>query len=177
MKNKPKITLIHGDITKIHADAIVNAAHPTLLGGGGVDGAIHRAAGVELFKECTKIREEKYREGLPIGEAVGTKVYNLEKNGVKIIIHTTGPRYFRGDPKLLGNCYLNSLKLAEENNCKSIAFPAISTGAFGMPIEFSAQTVKDVLENYSSEVIKEVILVLYKQEDYGVYGEFFISSI
>jgi len=165
----PKISVILGDITKIKADAIVNAAHPTLLGGGGVDGAIHKSAGRELLDECRKIREGQYKEGLPVGEAVATKAYNLEKNGVKFIIHTTGPRYFRGDPKLLRNCYINSLKLAEEHKCKSIAFPAISTGAFGMPIEYSAKVVKEVLDKYESTTIENIKLVLFNDEDLKVY--------
>jgi len=169
-----KISIIKGDITKIKADAIVNAAHPTLLGGGGVDGAIHRAAGQELLRECMKIRkEEKYKEGLPVGEAVSTNPYHLKNNGVKIIIHTTGPRYFRGNPELLRNCYINSLKLAEEHKCKSIAFPAISTGAFGMPIEYSAKVVKEVLKEYKPGIIEEVILVLFDEDDLGVYRRVF----
>jgi O-acetyl-ADP-ribose deacetylase (regulator of RNase III) len=161
-----KITIIQGDITKIKADAIVNAANKTLLGCGGVDGAIHRTAGKELFKECLQIRKEKYPNGLPIGEAVATKAYNLP---AKIIIHTVGPRYSSENLNLLKNCYINSLKIAEENKCKTIAFPSISTGAYGAPIEKTVKIVKEVLNNYNSKIIKEVILVLYCEEDYKIY--------
>jgi O-acetyl-ADP-ribose deacetylase len=161
-----KISIIQGDITQINADAIVNAAHPTLLGGGGVDGAIHRVAGPELFKECAQIRNNQYPEGLPIGEAVLTKAYGLP---AKFIIHTVGPRYYSEDADLLKNCYLNALRLAEEEGCETIAFPAISTGAYGCPIEKSAEIVKEVLESYESDVIKEIILVLFGVEDLRVY--------
>jgi O-acetyl-ADP-ribose deacetylase (regulator of RNase III) len=160
-----QLQIIQGDITKIQAEAIVNAAHPTLLGGSGVDGAVHRAAGKELLKECMKIRAEQYKEGLPVGEAVVTKAYGLEKDGVKLIIHTTGPRYFRGNPEKLRNCYINSLKLAEEHNCKSIVFPAISTGAFGMPMEYSIKVVKEVMDNYEFNEIERVILCFRAEED------------
>ena len=171
---KPKITIIKSDITQVHADAIVNAAgvgFGTMIGSG-VTGAIRMAAGPELLKECTELRIKKYPNGIPTGEAIFTKAYNLEKtNNVKIIIHTVGPRYYSGDINLLKNCYINSLRLAEENDCKTIAFPAISTGAFGCPIEKSAQIVKDVLENYpfKPEIIEEIILVLFKQEDFNIY--------
>jgi len=166
---KPKITIIKSDITKIKADAIVNAAHHTLMGGGGVDGAIHRTAGSDLIKECIKLRNEKYPHGLNTGEAVATKSYGI--NQAKILIHTVGPRFYSGDINLLKNCYINSLKLAEENNCKSIAFPAIATGAYGVPIEKSAEIVKGVLDNYifKEGIIEEIILVLWKEEDLDVY--------
>jgi O-acetyl-ADP-ribose deacetylase (regulator of RNase III) len=176
---KPKITIIKSDITKIKADAIVNAAHHTLMGGGGVDGAIHRTAGSDLIKEFIKLRNEKYLHGLNTGEAVATKAYNLEKtNNVKIIIHTVGPRFYNGDLDLLKNCYINSLKLAEENNCKSIAFPAIATGAYGVPIEKSAEIVRNVLNSYEFKegIIEEVILVLWREEDKLVYEEIILHN-
>ena len=164
-----KITIIKGDITKIKADAIVNAAGVGFGNaiGGGVAGAIRRAAGLELVKECRQLSKDKYPNGLPTGEAVITKAYNLP---AKIIIHTVGPRYYSEDINLLKNCYVNCLNLAEENNCESIAFPAISTGAFGCPIEKSAEIVKEILENFKSEIIKEVILVLFDEGDLGVYN-------
>ncbi|MBI2629848.1 macro domain-containing protein [Candidatus Pacearchaeota archaeon] len=146
-----KLTIIKGNITKVKADAIVNAAHHTLMGGGGVDGAIHKAAGKELLEEYIKLRGEKLPDGLGTGEAIVTKAYNLP---AKFIIHTVGPRYYSENINLLENCYINCLKLAEENNCESIAFPAISTGAYGCPIEKSAEIVKKVLNNFKSKIIK-----------------------
>jgi O-acetyl-ADP-ribose deacetylase (regulator of RNase III) len=162
-----KISILQGDLTKVKADAIVNAAHHTLMGGGGVDGAIHKNAGSELIEECIKLRNDKLPNGLRTGEAVATKAYNLP---AKIIIHTVGPRYYSDNLDLLKNCYINSLKLAEDNGCKSIAFPAIATGAYGTPIEKSAEIVKEVLDNYKSNIIKEVILVLFDKEDFEVYN-------
>ena len=164
-----KISIIKGDITEIKADAIVNAANSSLMGGAGVDGAIHRKAGPELLEECIQLRK-KYPKGLPIGEAVVTRAYNLN---TKIIIHTVGPVYERDDINLLKNCYRNSLKCAEEHKCKSIAFPAISTGFYGVPIEKSAKIVKDVLKNYSSNIIGEVMLILYDANSYNVYKKIF----
>jgi O-acetyl-ADP-ribose deacetylase (regulator of RNase III) len=162
-----KISIIQGDITNVKADAIVNAAHHTLMGGGGVDGSIHKNAGSELIEECIKLRNDKLPNGLATGEAVATKAYNLP---AKIIIHTVGPRYYSDNLDLLKNCYINSLKLAEDNSCNSIAFPAIATGAYGTPIEKSAEIVKEVLENYKSNIIEEVILVLFDKEDFEVYN-------
>ena len=165
-----KITLLKGDITKVKADAIVNAANSGMLEGGVVDGAIRYAAGKSLLEECIKLRKEKIPDGLKTGEAIQTKAYNLP---AKIIIHTVGPKYYSEDIGLLKNCYINCLKLAEENNCESIAFPAISTGAYGCPIEKSAKIVKEVLSNYIARSLKEVILVLYSQKDYDVYNKEF----
>ena len=164
------IRVVLGDITQIKADVIVNAANSNLLGGGGVDGAIHRAAGPELLKECQEIRKNIYPNGLPIGQAVATKRYNLH---TKIIVHTVGPKYYSQDINLLKNCYLNSLKIAEENNCSSIAFPAISTGAYGVPIEKSAEIVSGILKSFKSKNIEEIILVLHTKEDFEVYQKTF----
>ena len=161
-----KISIVKGDITKIKADAIVNAANSGMLGGGGVDGAIRRVAGPGLQDECLKLRKEIIPDGLETGKAIVTEAYNLP---AKIIIHTVGPRYYSGNINLLKDCYVNSLKLAEENNCESIAFPAISTGAYGCPIEKSAEIVKEILANYQSNVIKEIILVLFDEGDYETY--------
>lgn len=163
---KPEIEIKKGDITKLAADAIVNAANSSLMGGGGVDGAIHRAAGKELLIACKKIREEKLPNGLPTGQAVITKGFNLP---AKYVIHTVGPVFKRDDINLLAQCYLNALQLAEENNCQSIAFPAISTGVYGVPIEVSVKTVKEALAKFESQIIKKIILVLFSASDYQLY--------
>ena len=161
------IKLIQGDITKIKADAIVNAANTTLLGGGGVDGAIHRAGGPEILAECRRIG------GCPTGEAVITTAGKLP---AKYVIHAVGPVWHNGkynEDQLLANAYLNSLKIAEKNNVKTIAFPNISTGAYRFPKERAAkialQTVKDFLKN--SKVVKEVIFVCYDDENYEIYKQ------
>jgi O-acetyl-ADP-ribose deacetylase len=159
-----KLQIIRGDITKLDVDAIVNAANTTLLGGGGVDGAIHRAAGPELLSECKTIG------GCPTGEARITRGYRLP---ARYVIHTVGPVY-RGsdqDPELLAGCYRNSLKLAVENKCASIAFPAISCGVYGYPIEkackIAVDTTCDFLETHNG--IEKVLFVPFSPNDEKVY--------
>ena len=139
-----------GDITEENVCAIVNAANSSLLGGGGVDGAIHRAGGSEILEACKRIRKEKYPHGLPTGEAVATPAGKLK---AKYVIHTVGPIYQNcGDQcdDLLASCYRNSLQLATDLACKEIVFPAISTGIYGYPKEKAAciayKTVKDLLK-------------------------------
>ncbi len=156
-----------GDITKENVDAIVNAANGTLFGGGGVDGAIHRAGGPEILKECKAIRRTQYPDGLPTGQAVMT---TAGKMAAKHVIHTVGPVYGRGGKDkadLLVACYLNSLKLAAERGLDSIAFPAISTGVYGYPLgaaaEVSSQAIGRFLGTDSS--IKEIRLVFYSSAD------------
>ena len=153
-----------GDITKEHVDAIVNAANSTLLGGGGVDGAIHRAAGPKLLAECTTLR------GCKTGEAKITKGYNLP---AKFVIHTVGPVWHGGnqnEDNLLANCYRNSLKVAQENQISTIAFPAISTGAYRFPVERAAQiATKTVKENLVESGIKKVIFVCFDEVNYKIY--------
>ena len=160
-----KIELVLGDITKQKVDAIVNAANTTLLGGGGVDGAIHRAAGPGILEECRRIG------GCPTGEARITKAYHLP---AKHVIHTVGPVWRggkAGEDELLRNCYRNSLNLAEDNGVKTIVFPSISTGAYGFPIEraasIAARTVREAIENTKS--IEKIIFVCFSQSDYEVY--------
>lgn len=160
-----KIELALGDITKLKVDAIVNAANTTLLGGGGVDGAIHRAAGPELLVECRGIG------GCPTGEARITKAYHLP---AKHVIHTVGPVWRGGkanEEELLRNCYRNSMKLADENGVKTIAFPSISTGAYGFPVERAAPIALQVVhENLQTlKNLDKVIFMCFSQSDYDVY--------
>ena len=141
------IKIIQGDITTLAVDAIVNAANQVMLGGGGVDGAIHRVAGYELYKACLKVPEVRPGVRCPTGEARITPGFNLP---AKFVIHTVGPVYRdgqHGEPEKLAACYRNSLALAVENGCKSIAFPCISTGIYGYPKEEAAQiAVREVKE-------------------------------
>lgn len=140
------ITVLHGDIVESDADAIVNAANPTLLGGGGVDGAIHRAAGPELREECQKIPERRPGVRCEVGEAVVTGPGRLKS---KYVIHTVGPVYGTDEAaERLGRAYRNSLRLAESHGCRSIAFPAISTGAYGYPIEEASDIAESVCEEF-----------------------------
>ena len=162
-----KLQVMQGDITKLEVDAIVNAANTSLLGGGGVDGAIHRAAGPELLEECRTIG------GCPTGEAKITKGYNLP---AKYVIHTVGPIYSgtSEDSRLLTNCYQNSLNLAVENNVVSIAFPAISCGVYGYPIQdacrIAINTTCDFLK--TNESIKNVVFILFASKDQQIYNDY-----
>ncbi len=167
---KPQIRIINADITTLSVEAIVNAANPTLYGGGGVDGAIHDAAGPNLLHACKNIRKSQYPQGLPTGQAVITPGFNLS---AKHIIHTVGPVYHKDDLALLADCYRNSLKLAEDHNCKSIAFPSISTGAYGVPITQAVKIVKKVIDSFESQHIKEIILVLHTVNDLEIYLQTF----
>lgn len=167
-----KIELIKGDITKLEVDAIVNAANKSLLGGGGVDGAIHRAAGPELLEEC------KGLNGCETGQAKITKAYKLP---AKHVIHTVGPVWRGGDKNeesLLAACYENSLKLALENHCKTIAFPNISTGVYGFPKQKAAEIALNAVGQFSEKhhKIEEVIFVCFDNENYAIY-EKLISSV
>ena len=156
-----RVVVVIGDITRLDVDAIVNAANSTLMGGGGVDGAIHRVGGPAILEACREIRRTDYPKGLPTGEAVITTAGNLPAQHV---IHTVGPIYGRHDGReseLLASCYLKSLQLAAEHSLKSIAFPAISTGAFGYPQVEAAQVSSEAIANYllTDNQISEVRLV------------------
>ena len=165
-----KIEIKQGDITKLEVDAIVNAANKSLLGGGGVDGAIHRAAGPELLAECRTIG------GCPTGEARITKGYNLP---ARHVIHTVGPVYSGKpqDSRLLTNCYENSLQLAVENKVASIAFPAISCGVYGYPIEDACKIAVDTTCNFLSThtSVDKAIFILFSDQDLQVYQNYLKS--
>ena len=161
-----------GDITREHADALVNAANSSLMGGGGVDGAIHRAGGSEILNECKKIRRDEYIQGLPTGQAVATTAGKLP---AQYVIHTVGPVWHGGshnEEELLGDCYSNSLRIAAEKGCKSVAFPAISTGVYHFPRERAAviasTATKEFLEH--NEAIQKVIFVFFSSEDEEIFN-------
>jgi O-acetyl-ADP-ribose deacetylase len=160
-----RIDLVRGDITKFEADAIVNAANTTLLGGGGVDGAIHRAAGPELLAECRTLG------GCDPGEAKITLGYRLP---ARFVVHTVGPVWHggkRGEAETLANCYRNSLQVAVDNRVRTIAFPAISCGAYGYPIyeaaEIAVITTREFLKNDHN--IEKVIFVVFSEDLYDAY--------
>lgn len=159
------IEIIKGDITKQSADVIVNAANTSLLGGGGVDGAIHRAAGKELTMECRLLN------GCKTGEAKITKGYNLL---AKYIIHTPGPVWRggnTGEPGLLKSCYQNCMRLAAENRCATIAFPSISTGIYGYPVEQASKIALQTIRNFADKdgIIKKVVIVCFDEKTKAAY--------
>jgi len=166
-----RVTIKVGDITKENVDAIVNAANGTLMGGGGVDGAIHRAGGPEILAACKEIRRTQYPNGLPTGQAVITTGGKLP---AKHVIHTVGPVYGRGGAdkaELLAGCYFNSLTLAVEHGLKSIAFPAISTGVYGYPMSEAAAVSSRTIEQFlrADKSIEEVRLVFFAAGDAEVF--------
>lgn len=162
-----KIEITKGDITTLKVDAIVNAANTSLLGGGGVDGAIHRAGGSQILEECLQIRARQ--GGCAVGEAVITNAGNLP---AKKVIHTVGPVWNGGtsnEPEKLRNCYLNSLQLAEENGLVTIAFPNISTGVYRYPKGKAAKVAIEAVKAFQSDVIETVFFVCFDEENYGIY--------
>ncbi len=168
-----RLILVLGDITEQDTDAIVNAANPSLLGGGGVDGAIHRKGGEEILEECKIIRKTSYPDGLPTGKAVITTGGKLK---AKNVIHTVGPIWNGGDkgePELLAQAYRNSLSLAMKTGLKTISFPSISTGAYGYPIEKASRVaIKAVVEFLEkNKGIEEVRFVLHSEQDMRTYEE------
>lgn len=168
-----KVKLFKGDITQVKVDAIVNAANSTLLGGGGVDGAIHRAAGPDLLEECKTLM------GCFTGDAKITKAYKLP---CKYVIHTVGPIWRGGqcqEAKLLKDCYKNSLKLAEEYELESIVFPNISTGVYGYPKEKAAEiAIKTILKRSSKlKSLKEITFCVFDDTNYKIYQELLKDSL
>ena len=167
-----KIILQQGDITKLDVDAIVNAANTSLLGGGGVDGAIHRAGGPEILEDCMKIRAKQ--GGCPTGEAVITTAGMLP---AKFVIHTVGPVWNEENTEekdqLLSNCYLNSLNLAVEHSIKSIAFPNISTGVYRFPKERAAQIAIEMVNSFiaDQDAIEEVYFICFDQSNFSIYQQ------
>jgi O-acetyl-ADP-ribose deacetylase (regulator of RNase III) len=165
------LELMVGDITDVDADAIVNAANSSLLGGGGVDGAIHRKGGPKILEECKRIRATVWPDGLPTGHAVITSGGNLK---ARFVIHTVGPVWLGGfhvEAELLKQAYKNSLKLAVANGLRTVAFPSISTGAYGYPTKEASReavlAIKAFLER--EDKLEKVILVLFSQRDFDIY--------
>ena len=168
---KGRVVVRVGDITKEDAGAIVNAANSSLMGGGGVDGAIHRAGGPKILKKCKEIRRTQYPEGLPTGGAVIT---TAGKMAAKHVIHTVGPVYGRGGKEKaeqLAACYRNSLALAAKKGLKTIAFPAISTGVYGYPLEEAARVASQAIEKFlqTNSSIQEVRLVFFSRSDAEIF--------
>lgn len=162
-----KIELLQTDITKLKVDAIVNAAKYSLMGGGGVDGAIHRAGGPSILEECRIIRDKQ--GGCPTGEAVITTGGNLP---AKYVIHTVGPIWNgggEGEPEKLRNCYLNSINLAEQHGVKTIAFPNISTGVYGYPKKQAALIAVDTIKSLKNSALEKVIFVCFDEENHELY--------
>lgn len=155
----PRLVILQGDLIEQEADAIVNAANSTLLGGGGVDGAIHRGGGPEILAECKELRRTRYPNGLPTGQAVATTAGTL---AARWVIHTVGPLYSASEDRsaLLASCHVGSLRVADELGARTVAFPAISTGVYGYPLELAAPVaLRSVLE--ADTRVEEVRFVLF----------------
>jgi O-acetyl-ADP-ribose deacetylase len=166
-----RVVVATGDITKLAVDAIVNAANATLMGGGGVDGAIHRAGGGEILKACKAVRESQYHAGLPTGEAVITTAGDLP---ARRVIHTVGPVWHgggSGEDDLLARAYQSSLELAAENGLGEIAFPAISTGVYGFPKERAALIVQRTLSEFvrENDIPRTIYLIFFSASDTHLY--------
>ena len=163
----PRIVLLEGDITEQHVDAIVNAANSTLLGGGGVDGAIHRRGGPSILEECRKIRETEWPEGLPTGRAVATSGGALR---ARWVIHTVGPVYASDEdpPALLASCHTESLRVADDLGAGTVAFPAISTGVYGYPLDEAAHVAIETVQK-AGTAVQEVRFVLFGGDAYMAF--------
>ncbi|MHC6625454.1 O-acetyl-ADP-ribose deacetylase [Streptomyces globosus] len=164
-----RITLVRGDITTEHADAVVNAANSSLLGGGGVDGAIHRRGGPDILEACRALRASHYGKGLPTGRAVATTAGRLP---ARWVIHTVGPVWSRDEDRsaLLASCYRESLRVADELGARTVAFPAISTGVYGWPMDDGARIAVEAVRSAGTDV-EEVRFVLYDERAYRAFAE------
>jgi O-acetyl-ADP-ribose deacetylase (regulator of RNase III) len=150
-----QLELIQGDITTLRVDAIVNAANSSLFGGGGVDGAIHKRGGKAILKECRQLRDTTYPDGLPAGQAVATTAGKLDATWV---IHTVGPIYRRGDDETLRSCYSSSLRVAAELGAQTVAFPLISAGAFGWPVDDAIIQARDTIRAAPNSGVATLVL-------------------
>ena len=164
----PAIKLERGDITQQDVDAVVNAANSSLMGGGGVDGAIHRRGGLEILEECRRLRAEQLPDGLPTGEAVATGAGNLS---ARWVIHTVGPVFSKSEDRshLLASCHTESLRVADEIGARTVAFPAISTGVYGYPLEDAARVAVAAVKGAVTDV-EEVRFVLFDDAAYDAFA-------
>ncbi|WP_432071801.1 O-acetyl-ADP-ribose deacetylase [Streptomyces wuyuanensis] len=169
MTGRPTITLVRGDITEQDVDAIVNAANSSLLGGGGVDGAIHRRGGPEILEECRRLRASHYGRGLPTGQAVATTAGRLPAQWV---IHTVGPVHSRSEDRSeqLASCYRESLRVADELGARTVAFPAISTGIYGWPMDDGARIATETVRSTGTDSVEEVRFVLFDEPAYESFA-------
>ncbi|MFG2510950.1 MULTISPECIES: O-acetyl-ADP-ribose deacetylase [unclassified Streptomyces] len=165
----PTLTLVQGDITEQSADAIVNAANSSLLGGGGVDGAIHRRGGPEILAECRALRASRYGKGLRTGQAVATTAGRLD---ARWVIHTVGPVHSAGEDRsaLLASCYRESLRVADELGARTVAFPAVSTGVYGWPMDDAARIAVEAVRA-AGTAVEEVRFVLFDDRAYTAFAE------
>ncbi|MET8892885.1 O-acetyl-ADP-ribose deacetylase [Streptomyces albogriseolus] len=164
----PRITLVQGDITRQSADALVNAANSSLLGGGGVDGAIHRRGGPEILAECRALRASRYGSGLPTGQAVATTAGRLE---ARWVIHTVGPVHSTAEDRsmLLASCYRESLRVADELGARTVAFPAISTGVYRWPLDDAARIAVETVRT-TDTAVEEITFVLFDERAYQAFA-------
>ena len=163
------IRLVQGDITRASADAIVNAANSSLLGGGGVDGAIHRRGGPAILADCRRLRAGHYGKGLPTGKAVATTAGALD---ARWVIHTVGPRYSRDEDRseLLASCYRESLRVADELGARTVAFPAVSAGIYGWPIDDAARIAVETVRG-TETAVEEVRFVLFDEQAFDAFAQ------
>jgi O-acetyl-ADP-ribose deacetylase len=163
----PRIVLLEGDLTEQEVDAIVNAANSSLMGGGGVDGAIHRRGGPTILEECTRLRETDWPDGLPTGKAAATTGGRLP---ARWVIHTVGPVYAKSEDRsaLLASCHTESLRVADERGARTVAFPAISTGVYGYPLDEAAPVAIEAVRSAGTGV-EEVRFVLFGRDAYDAF--------
>jgi O-acetyl-ADP-ribose deacetylase (regulator of RNase III) len=161
-----EITLVEGDITEQRVDAVVNAANSSLLGGGGVDGAIHRRGGPVIRADCEELRRTRFPAGLPVGQAVATRAGNLP---ARWVVHVVGPVHGRGGSDLLASCYREALRVADELAARTVAFPAVSTGAFGWPLDDAARIAIETVRATVTEVV-EARFVLFGSAAYAAFA-------